>query len=323
MGHSYGYYSFFQAINLMTPFLVFYFAYLYLFISSIIYCCCCISTEGRCFKAFKAITVAAARGLFGATAIRRKDYMNPPCLKIHGKLYEANSVVLIFLLYYIFAVIVIVTLVSLGFSTHVSYGLEACNENVDCFYVNVTDDILDVTDLTNCSLTFEDVSEDVRCFVGLQPAVALALLGGFISFIPPLMFSFTNVVHTNFIFEKCLKYKMPSLGKIIVINFLLVIIVGLAPNLQLGLVLWKNREKEYNNAAIKFILKDTTAGQVSAIIITFVAFLSLPWFMLGKYRKYTDDELKEVEAERQNTLTCTCCSRTNKTEQFNISLINN
>ena len=306
----------------MTPFLVFYFAYLYLIISFIIYCCCCISTEGRCFKVFKAITVAAARGLFGATAIRRKDYMNPPCLKIHGKLYEANSVVLIFLLYYIFAVIVIVTLVSLGFSIHVSYGLEACNENVDCFYVNVTDDVLDVTVLTNCSLTFEDVSEDIRCFVGLQPAVALALLGGFISFIPPLMFSFTNFVHTNCIFEKCLKYKMPSLGKIIGINALIMITVGLAPDLQLILVLLKNREKEYNNATIKFILKNTTAGQVSAIIITFFAFLSLPWFILGKYRKYTEDELQEVEAERQNTLS-TCCSRTNKTEQQNFTLINN
>lgn len=43
-----------------------------------------------CFKAFKAITVAAARGLFGAVNIRRKDDKNPPCLKIHGKLYEAN-----------------------------------------------------------------------------------------------------------------------------------------------------------------------------------------------------------------------------------------
>ena len=287
----------------MTPFLVFWFAYIYVVTCHFISLCCCLSTEGKCFKAFKAITVAAARGLFGATAIRRKDYMEPPCLKIHGKLYKANPIVLVYLLYYIFAVIMVLALVSLGFSTHVSYGLEACNEkNINCFYVNANDDVVNVKDITNCSLPFEDASEDdIQCFFGLQPAVALALLGGYISFIPPLMFSFANVVHTNLIFEKCLTYKMPSQKMALLIAVIIGIIVGSVPNLHLILVLSKDHEKEYNNAAVKFILKDTTAGQVSAIIVTFAAFLSLPWFKLGIYREYTKDESKEVEAARSNS----------------------
>ena len=286
----------------MTPILVFYFAYIYVTISYLTSHYCCLSMESKCFKVFKAITVAAARGLFGATAIRRKDKEgHPPCLKIHEKLYEATPVVLIFLLYYVLAVIVIIALVSLGFSTHVSYGLEACSEKVDCFYVNVTDGVLNVTDIKNCSLPFKDVFEDdIQCFVGLQPAVALALLGGFISLIPPLMFSFINVVHINFIFETCLKYKMPKPKKALFITFLIAIIVSFAPNLHLILILSKDNEKEYNNAIIKFILEDTTAGQVSAIIVTFIAFLSVPWFVLGQYRKDIPEEIRNESEESEN-----------------------
>ena len=265
------------------------------------YCCksCCINTKCICFKGFEVITVAAARGLFGTTAIRWKNDKDPPCLKIHGKLYKANPTISIFLLYYILAVIVILVLVSLEFSTHVSYGLEACNEkNVDCFYVNVTDGVLDVTDITNCSLLFEDASEDdIQCFVGLQPTVALALLGGYISFIPPLMFSFTNVVHTKFIYEECLKKRMPSDEKKFGIGFIIATLTSIAASVYTLLIMLKDHEKEYNNAIIKFILKDTITGQVIAVIITFIAFLSFPWFVLGKYR----DDLKQGFYEQLET----------------------
>ena len=250
------------------------------------------NSEGKIFKAFKAIIVAFAGGLLGQIAIRRKDYRNPPCLKIHGRLYQANTSVLLALLYYILAVAITVGLVSLGFSTLKSYGLDECTENIDCFYINNTDGLLNVTEITNCSLSFEiDAPGDIQCFVGLQPAVALALLGGFISFVPPLMFTLANIVHTTIIFETILKYKTTT-RKCFLVALLLGIIAGVTPNLNLILLFVQYNERENENGFVKFIVKDTVVGQVLAIIITFSAFLGYPWFMLGKYRHYTPEEIE-------------------------------
>ena len=316
MGHSYDYYTWFILLNVFTPSIVVSFTYFYGLIIGFTfffrwlccYCCCsafnksnskCEAAKKYCFDGFKAITVALARGFFGAVSIRRKDYMKPPCLKINGKLYEANAIVLVSLLHYVLVVLLVIVLVSFGYSVHMSRGLNECSKNADCFIVNRTYPF-DVTDLTNCSLPYEVELENenvyVECFTGLQPAVGLALLGGYISLIPPLMFSFANFVH-EFLLKIC-KCSNESWIKNIYLFSMIFSLSNVIPWAYSMVIFFKySGEIQLNNSIAQFIFKDTNIAQFAAILITFLSFLLYPWFLLGKYRVYTKDELSEMKAE--------------------------
>lgn len=193
--------------------------------------------------------------------------------------------------------LIAISFVSVAFSVHISYGRTDCDENItDCFIIDNTHGLPNITALTNCSLPFELKELDekevyIECFIGLQPAVFLALLGGYITFIPPLMFSFTNLVHV-FIFEKCLKNRLRKFLVNGYISLAIIFISNLTPYVYCILIIVKYRERvnSSDNNVIRFIFKDTVLGQLSAIIITFSSFLSYPWFWFGNYKKNTPQE---------------------------------
>ena len=258
------------------------------------------------YKAFRAIVVASARGLFGSAAIKRRDYRDPPCVKVYGKLYTANPIVLAALLYYTLAVVIVIILVSIGFSVHVSYGLDECSNKVDCFNVDTSDSVVNVTTIINCSLPADvDTAEDVQCYSFLPLAVIIALIGGYITLIPPLFLSFTIAIHT-FVFESCLKYDVQNKKKNYITSILLGLGTSFFPFGHFFLIFLKANESEFNNNVAKLILKDTIVGQVSAALMTFVAFLIYPWFLLGRYRQYTPGEEEEKIAECKKPHMCHC-----------------
>ena len=282
----YVYYFYLRAISYYAPFILFFFLIMYLILQCIIgTCCSCLNTV---CSTCKVIIVTLARGLFGAPTIRMKDNMNPPCLKINGRLYEANVFVFCSLAYYIIAMLIVILLVFPGFSVHQSLSIDECNEDADCFYFDygVWNDTyyLNATRLVHCSLPDETKSVFVECYSGFQPAVLLALVGGFVSFVVPLIFHTADFVHSYLIFEKFLKYDIKTNCKRIAFIILLKII--LCPSICVLYVYAIIRLEDIDGNFKKFLKRDTTYGQMIAILSVFAAFFFYPWFCIGHHRHY-------------------------------------
>ena len=217
--------------------------------------------------------------------------MNPPCLKINGQLYEANAFVFCSLAYYTIAMLIVILLVFPGFSVHRSLSIDGCSEDTDCFYfyyngyLNDTFN-LEPTRIVNCSIPDEIKPFLVECYSGFQPAVLLALVGGFVSFVVPLIFNVADFVHSYLIFEKFLKYNIKTNCKRIAFIILLKII--LCPSICVLYVFAVNNfEAEDSDGNFKhFLKKNTTYGQMIAILSVFAAFFFYPWFCIGRYRHY-------------------------------------
>ena len=216
--------------------------------------------------------------------------MNPPCLKINGQLYEANAFVFCSLAYYTMAMLIVILLVFPGFSVHQSLSIDGCSDHADCFYFNESlNDTFNSkpTPVVNCSLPNEMKIFWVECYSGFQPAVLLALIGGFISFVVPLIFHIADFVHSYLIFEKFLKYNIKTNCKRIAFIILLKII--LCPSISVLYVFATDLgvEDSGSDGNFKhFLKKDTTYGQMIAILSVFAAFLFYPWFCIGRHRHY-------------------------------------
>ena len=282
------YYFYLRGISFYAPFISFLFLFMYLILLCIFGKCC--SCHNAVCSFCKVIIVTLARGLFGASTIRRKDNMNPPCLKINGQLYEANAFVFCSLAYYTMAMLIVILLVFPGFSVHQSLSIDGCSDHADCFYFNESlNDTFNSkpTPVVNCSLPNEMKIFWVECYSGFQPAVLLALIGGFISFVVPLIFHVADFVHSYLIFEKFLKYNIKTNCKRIAFIILLKII--LCPSISVLYVFATDFgvEDSGSDGNFKhFLKKDTTYGQMIAILSVFAAFLFYPWFCIGRHRHY-------------------------------------
>ena len=270
---------------------------MYLILQCIIGKCC--SCHNAVCSSCKVIIIALAKGLFGASTIMRKDNMKPPCLKINGQLYEANAFVFYSLAYYTIAMLIVILLVFPGFSVHQSLSIDGCSEHTDCFYFyyngswNDTFLYLYATRIVNCSLPNEMKIFWVECYSGFQPAVLLALVGGFISFVVPLIFHVADFVHSYLIFEKFLKYDIKTNCKRIAFIILLKII--LCPSICVLYVyaiisleddIYVDDNVHVDGNFKKFLKRDTTYGQMIAILSVFAAFFFYPWFCIGCHRHY-------------------------------------
>ena len=258
-------------------------------------CCSCLNTV---CSFCKVIIVTLARGLFGASTIRRKDNINPPCLKINGQLYKANAFVFCSLAYYIITMLIVILLVFPGFSVHRSLSIDGCSEDAECFYFYYNESLndtyySDATRVVNCLIPDEIKPFFVVCYSGFQPAVLLALVGGFVSFVVPLIFNVADFVHSYLIFEKFLKYDIKTNCKRIAFIILLKII--LCPSIcvlyvyaiiRLEVDIHADGNANVDSSFKKFLKRDTTYGQMIAILSVFAAFFFYPWFCIGRYRHY-------------------------------------
>ena len=262
---------------------------MYLILQCIIGKCC--SCHNAVCSSCKVIIVTLAKGLFGASTIMRKDNMNPPCLKINGRLYEANAFVFCSLAYYTIAMLIVILLVFPGFSVHQSLSIDGCSEHTDCFYLYYNGSsndtfYLNATRVVNCSLPNEMKIFWVECYSGFQPAVLLALIGGFISFVVPLIFHVADFVHSYLIFEKFLKKNIKTnCQKIVFIIQLKIILCPLVCVLYVYAVISLELEDSDDNFK-HFLKRDTTYGQMIAILSVFAAFFFYPWFCIGCHRHY-------------------------------------
>ena len=224
--------------------------------------------------------------------------MNPPCLKINGQLYEANAFVFCSLAYYTMAMLIVILLVFPGFSVHQSPSINGCSEDADCFYFYYNESLNDTdysgaTRVVNCSIPDEIKPFLVECYSGFQPAVLLALVGGFVSFVVPLIFHAADFVHSYLIFEKFLKYNIKTNCKRIIFIILLKII--LCPSICVLYVyaiislednIYVDDNVHVDGNFKKFLKRDTTYGQMIAILSVFAAFFFYPWFCIGRHRHY-------------------------------------
>ena len=147
---------------------------------------------------FVSVTVTLAQILFGFRAVKLKKRSSTSILVINGRHYELNGVTLGSIVYYNFVTIYTIIFVTMQFMIrNTAWSDEDCQSGADCFYLNYSAIPPDSQEdppgipIENCTLNETYDEEDVTCYsIGFHPAVGLALLGGFLNIVTPLLFAF-------------------------------------------------------------------------------------------------------------------------------------
>lgn len=191
--HSYSYYDTFSSVPLVffPSVLIMSLLPLSLFIYYIH------KTRSRIWTFFVSVTIFVAQILFGFRAVKQKR-RDPSIIVIDGRHYKLNGFTLGSIAYYNFITTCTIIFVSLQFIIrYTPWSVEECKSGADCFYLNYSaipsysQESPPGIPIENCTLENDYDEKDITCYsIGFHPAVGIALLGGFLNIVTPLMFAF-------------------------------------------------------------------------------------------------------------------------------------
>lgn len=272
------------------------------------------------------LIVKLAQFLYGAKSVKlktKKDYAtNGHCVKIGGCYYKLSAEVIGALLYHVIITTVVLIAVFMWFLVDIKVTY-SCSPSSDCFVFNYTAEYKDykgvreidvyehmMTPITNCSQysapeqnsvqSIEDL-ELVRCYnLVFTPGTALALLGGFVLFVPRITFvisKFLSLTVPRYIYMLlCFHHARYSerKGLIAVYSFLKVCVI-----LPTGFLLWLP-----NSIFLQFIthihvakLTDDIKGETIAIILLLLEILLCPlgYILLLEVHRYGETTAKVLQ----------------------------
>uniref|UniRef100_A0A1X7SYZ9 Uncharacterized protein n=1 Tax=Amphimedon queenslandica TaxID=400682 RepID=A0A1X7SYZ9_AMPQE len=179
---------------------------------------------------------------------------------ISGRTFKLSFKVLFFLVVYNCIVWGIIFSVAMNYL--VLHETSYCNDNYDCFVGK--DTAYSAQPLTNCS-EIRDNNSVIKCYyIEIRPAVVIALVGGFLKIVPPMVFYATTTLYLILLKDCHLSIKIAvNLILFVIFSGLLVMILvftGLRP--------------------IAFIYKnDERAAQVFVFVLLCLCFTCWPWYV--------------------------------------------
>lgn len=151
-----------------------------------------------------------------------------------------------------------------------------CDDNYDCFVRK--DTAYSAQPLTNCSEISDD---DIKCYyIEIRPAVAIALVGGFLKIVPPMVFYATTTLYLIWLKDfRCVTKIIIN----VILFFIFVgvfVVISVFTGLRPTVYIYENEER---------------AAQVIVFLLLCICFTCWPWYWFERA-----DPKKEEEAAGAN-----------------------
>uniref|UniRef100_A0A1X7TMA3 Uncharacterized protein n=1 Tax=Amphimedon queenslandica TaxID=400682 RepID=A0A1X7TMA3_AMPQE len=183
------------------------------------------------------------------------------------------------------------------------WSAEDCNSGADCFYLNYSAipsysrESPPGIPIENCTLENDYDEKDVTCYIiGFHPAVGIALLGGFINIVTPLLFAFYVSIQVKIFWKVYKKFRDDKIkGKfkywcrfrilrIVLCYVLFVFIISSLPMAFVALVYFNyETPRDRQNSFEKLFSSESFLGQSIAFCFASSAFLVFPVMHIEKY----------------------------------------
>ena len=255
---------------------------------------------------FVSVTVTLAQILFGFRAVKQKR-RDPSILVINGRYYKLNGVTLGSIVYYNFVTIYAIIFVTIQFMIrNTAWSVEECQSGADCFYLDYSavppgsqEDPIGIP-IENCTLNKTYNEEAVTCYsIGFHPAVGLALLGGFLNIVTPLLFAVYVGLQVK-MFGKIIKkshddkmrgkpnhysFKFRCRFLKIFLCYMLFVLTILCSSIVFGILVSVNYEipKDRQSSFQKMFSSESFFGQSVAFCVANFAFLMYPIMYIEQY----------------------------------------
>ena len=243
--------------------------------------CCCYTCTCELWKlmlqGILQLTERASHYFFETDSLNIiRDDKHGRVLVISGRKFKLTFKALWCIIIYNCVVIGIISSVAMNYL--VIHETLECNEKLDCFLERGTN--YSSQPIENCT-KYATTNDAIRCYsINLRPAVVLALVGGFLKIVPPLVFYVTTTLFLILLKNVHWGWKLFCNITLAVLFIIALIVVSIITGLKLISFIYESEER---------------AAQMFVFIFLCIVFACWPWYVLNDVEKPSKD--KEMESK--------------------------
>ena len=254
-------------------------------------CCCCCTCTCELWKlmlqGILQLAERASHYFFETDSLSIvRDNIHGRVLVISGRKFKLTFKALWCIIIYNCVVIGIISSVAMNYL--VIHETLECDEKLDCFLERGTN--YSSQPIENCTKYATTSDNAIRCYsIDFRPAVVLALVGGFLKIVPPLVFYVTTTLFL--ILLKNVHWGWKLFCNIALAVLFILVFIGLAVITGFKLVSFIYESEE-------------RAAQMFVFILLCIIFACWPWYVLNEVKRRSKDEeieLKDMKDKEKTT----------------------